>query len=371
MQGADVDSGRREQVRPSGWAPVVFYPACAFLINGSHFPFRPKTGFGLSPEIYAGVLVWNRVRMLKDPDTGKRVSRPNGVADVQRVPAPHLRIVDDDTWRAVQVLKAQRAHTPAHRQRRPKTLLSGLLRCGYCGAGMVLHDRDHGRARLRCSAVRESGTCTNARRVYLDDIERRVVAGLAEALRAPRYFAKFVEEYNAERRCLAGVASAARAKLDRRAAEIKRELDRAVEAIIKGLVDPETLRTRIKELETERDRLKAELAAAAQAPVLTLHPGAINAYGRTLDDLATALASSAGSGDPEVINKFRALVQAVIVTPLDKATSHAVRVEIEIKGRLAALTGIPAFPDRFQCGDSVGSGGGTRTPDTRIMIPLL
>uniref|UniRef100_UPI00273DAF2F recombinase family protein n=1 Tax=Oceaniradius stylonematis TaxID=2184161 RepID=UPI00273DAF2F len=28
-------------------------------------------------ELYAGVLVWNRVRMIKNPDTGRRVSRPN------------------------------------------------------------------------------------------------------------------------------------------------------------------------------------------------------------------------------------------------------------------------------------------------------
>ena len=46
----------------------------------------------------------------------------------------------------------------------------------WCGAGMVLHDRDHGRARLRCSAVRE--TFANARRVYLDDIEQ--VVGLRD-----------------------------------------------------------------------------------------------------------------------------------------------------------------------------------------------
>ena len=144
-----------------------------------------------------------------------------------------------------------------------------------------------------------------------------------------------------------------------------RELERAVDAIVKGLVDPETMRTRIKELETERDRLKGELAAAAAAPIVTLHPGAIEAYGRTLNDLAARLAFCAAVGSPE------ALVHAIIITPTDKTASHRVSFDIEIKGRLAALTGVPAFPDRFQCGDSVGSGGGTRTPDTRIMIPLL
>ena len=31
----------------------------------------------LNNELYAGRLVWNKVRMVKDPDTGKRISRPN------------------------------------------------------------------------------------------------------------------------------------------------------------------------------------------------------------------------------------------------------------------------------------------------------
>ena len=36
----------------------------------------PKRGVGvLNNELYVGRLVWNRLRYLKDPDTGKRVSR--------------------------------------------------------------------------------------------------------------------------------------------------------------------------------------------------------------------------------------------------------------------------------------------------------
>ena len=31
----------------------------------------------LNNELYAGVLVWNRQRFVKDPATSKRVSRPN------------------------------------------------------------------------------------------------------------------------------------------------------------------------------------------------------------------------------------------------------------------------------------------------------
>ncbi|MEM7693263.1 MAG: recombinase family protein, partial [Pseudomonadota bacterium] len=35
-------------------------------------------------ELYAGKLVWNRVRMVKDPDTGRRISRPNPPSEWKR-----------------------------------------------------------------------------------------------------------------------------------------------------------------------------------------------------------------------------------------------------------------------------------------------
>ena len=47
-------------------------------------------------ELYAGGLVWNRQRFIKDPNTGKRVSRPNPEAKWIRTEVPELRIVDDE-----------------------------------------------------------------------------------------------------------------------------------------------------------------------------------------------------------------------------------------------------------------------------------
>ena len=49
-------------------------------------------------EIYAGRIVWNKVRMIKDPAIGKRVSRPILPGAYRSSEAPQLRIVDDATW---------------------------------------------------------------------------------------------------------------------------------------------------------------------------------------------------------------------------------------------------------------------------------
>src|SRR5712672_3238382 len=138
-------------------------------------------------ELYTGRIVWNKVRMVKNPDTGKRISRPNDRDQWQSIEAPHLRIVDDETWAKARRLKAERANRKRKMKRRPPHLLSGLLRCGCCGSGMSVHDRDKtGKTRIRCSAVRESGSCSNRRIVYLCDVERAVLNGMREELKDPR-----------------------------------------------------------------------------------------------------------------------------------------------------------------------------------------
>ena len=61
--------------------------------------WEPSTIHGngtLNSGLYIGKLVWNRQRFLKDPDTGKRIARPNPEDEwiVQEMLA--LRILDDD-----------------------------------------------------------------------------------------------------------------------------------------------------------------------------------------------------------------------------------------------------------------------------------
>jgi hypothetical protein len=101
----------------------------------------------LNNELYAGVLVWNRQRYVKDPATGRRVSRPNPESQWIRSKVPHLRIVDAALWQAARrrqqdvarlfettTLGAREAQaTRLHAARRPVSLLSGPLTCGCCG----------------------------------------------------------------------------------------------------------------------------------------------------------------------------------------------------------------------------------------------
>jgi hypothetical protein len=76
-------------------------------IHGNH---QRGTGI-LNNELYVGRLVWNRLRYLKNPDTGKRVSRLNPTSEWMTTNVPELRIVPDDLWTAAKSRQRQTRHT--------------------------------------------------------------------------------------------------------------------------------------------------------------------------------------------------------------------------------------------------------------------
>jgi site-specific DNA recombinase len=99
----------------------------------------------LNNELYIGRLVWNRLRYIKDPTTGKRISRLNQPDRwiVQEV--SELRIIPQDLWDAVkqrqQTLKRNTrpdlGDRPFWARQRPRFLVTGLAKCGECGSSYV------------------------------------------------------------------------------------------------------------------------------------------------------------------------------------------------------------------------------------------
>ncbi len=133
---------------------------------------------------------------------------------------PQLRIVDAEVFAAVQTRLDERGHDTPAAARRPRHLLSGLLRCGCCGRALVLKDRDSKGRRIYCTRMREGGGCTNTRAFYLDEIERRVLAGLEAQLRDPRAIERFLHTYTEERKRLAAAGETKRHRKETRLGEV-------------------------------------------------------------------------------------------------------------------------------------------------------
>lgn len=328
----------------------------ASAINGS----RERQNGILMNRLYAGTLVWNRLRMVKDPDTGKRVSRLNPESEWQVEAVPHLRIVDQEIFDAAQARKVQRGGARPHTMRVEKHLLSARVKCGDCGSPLVIKDRRKGVVRLQCSRMKETGKCNNRATYDLTLIETAMFDGLRSHLENPSAIAAFAEEYNAERKRLAADLTARRNSIERRLAQARREIDRMVDAVAKGTLEDSEVAARMPALRAERNRLEAELANADTPPnVVTLHPAAVQRYREQVENLARALNHHLVEGDQEPADAFRALVAAVIVHRKREDGTF----DIEIKGKLAALIGGDVFPNARMAvgkawGVKSGSGGG-------------
>ena len=142
----------------------------------------------LHNDRYRGIVVWNRTRKLRDPRTGRRVQRLRPQSEWKIQQAPHLRIVGEQVWLAVQSrlspVKTAFANGEAKglctRAYSAPYLLSGFLRCGLCGSKMVVVSGrgQSGRARYGCPLKHARGICANSLHVRQDHLEREVIEGL-------------------------------------------------------------------------------------------------------------------------------------------------------------------------------------------------
>ncbi len=292
------------------------------LWNDTTIRGHVKRGTGLlNNELYIGRLIWNRLRYVKNPETGKRVSRLNPPEQWIVTDVPELRIVDDALWQSVKDRQGELAEKHAtviaavrearanrlNGTHRPRHLLSGLLECGVCGGSYAMRGQD----RYGCSNHIMNGSCANGRGIRRAVLEERVLSGLKEKLMAPeaaaeamRAWAEETNRLNRERR--------ASGEADRRElAAVKKKMSSMIDVIedggyVRGMVD------RLRELEARQDELEARLAAAPAA-VPDVHPSVADIYRRKVERLAAALNNP--SERDEAATAIRGLIERIVLTP--------------------------------------------------------
>ena len=277
-------------------------------------------------ELYVGVIVWNRLRYIKNPETGRRVSRINPEAEWIRTEVPELRIIDDALWQAVRqrqreisvkfenVTKGVQAYRAKKLNglRRQAFLFSGLLKCGCCDGQYGIITKDH----YGCLNRNRRGTCDNGRTIRRDVIEERILAGLTKKL------------VSAERR--------AQTDIDRKALDkIERGIAGIMSAIEDGMYQP-SMKTRMDDLERQKVEILARMEDVP-ADVPDIHPNTAQIYKGKVTQLNDALA------DPELHNQaaeaIRALVGEVVLMPGDKRGEVNATLRGELMGILDIVSG--------------------------------
>ena len=321
----------------------------------------------LNNELYIGKRVWNRLRYLKDPATGRRRSRlnPPELWIVEEV--PDLRIVDDELWDAVKArqtaIRESEGVTKARatrfwEQRRAQHLLTGLVYCGSCGSRLASVGRDY----LACSAARGQGTCSNRKSIRRGPLEELILEGLRQRLMAPNMVEEFVAAFHEEVNRARREATAARAGKERELAEVTRKLDKLIEALIEGYRTA-GLQQRLEDLEARKAALEQELAADPPPPV-RLHPNLAQVYRAKVERLREALADP-GLRD-EALGILRGLIERVVVHPGEEGP------QVEIVGEIVKMVELgldakqAALPKEAACSVKVVAGVGFEPTTFRL-----
>ncbi len=299
----------------------------ASTIHGNR---RRGTGI-LNNELYIGRLIWNRLRYVKDPDTGKRISRPNPESKWITQEVPELRIIDTDLWQQVKdrqtALEIEPKTDPSGKplvdRRRPRYLFSGLIKCGCCGGGFSMISQ----CLLGCSTARNKNTCDNRLTIKREEVEQRSLTALRERLMEPALFAEFCQAFTKAINRLRMEASVSLAGKRAELVKIERQLQKLLDTLLDD-GDSKTIVRNMQALEARQETLETELSQADSPPPL-LHPNMAKVYHRKISELHAVLTSD--DMKTEAAEILRTLIDAIILTPEDDELS------IYLKGDLAGI----------------------------------
>lgn len=275
------------------------------------------------------------LRYLKDPETGKRVSRqnPDSALIIQQV--PDLRIIDQGLWDRVKARQKALGSKEAKGKaagfwdrRRPRYLFSGLMRCGECDGGFVKISEHY----FGCATARNKGTCTNLTAIKREVLEETVLRGLQHHLMDPALIDVFCAEYTKQLNLLRSNAVASLAGWRAELGKIDREMGRLVDAIAGG-VPAVKVKDRMIEMDARKTELERLLAdARAPSPVL-VHPRMGDRYREEVGRLREAL--NEPSRREEAAEIIRGLVDAIVLRP--EGSGRARKLSIDLIGQLAGI----------------------------------
>jgi site-specific DNA recombinase len=305
----------------------------------------------LQNELYVGVYVRNKIRKVRNPNSGKRVPRPS-LDGPLCVEMPHLRIVDQDLWDAAQRVRQERAHkhgvkrTEVERATVSRLMhpFMGLFRCAECGGKMITcgRGREKGDRYLSCSAAHWRRQCSHSKSYSLIRLSKLASEKMHAHLTDP----DFVNERAKERaKELARLEREANTERDTAQRE-KDRVDLKIRKLVRLAEDdesddvPQEVRDRLKELRIEQRGLDQRLMLLdAKTSGAILHPSTIRALSKDVDTLHAMLKDN--PDDPACRIALGNLIERVLVHP----TAANQPYDVSLYARHAAYSGtLPLFP---------------------------
>jgi len=313
----------------------------ASTINGS----RQRRNGILNNDLYIGHITYNRQRFVKDPESGKRVSRLNPEHEWIVTDVPALRIVDDETWQTVQTIKARYSSRSGNKRQTKKRLLTGLIKCGSCGGAMTII----GRERYYCSAKRERGTCDSSVGIKASEIENRVLTGLKDILIGSEDLIDvFVQEFKSEVARLRKQRGSRGRQTQKDMNKVNASIKRCLTFITEGDGDPGLVRGELKTLEARKLDLERAIKTTNDEATIEIHPNIAELYRKQITQLQALLLDE--TSRPQTMEIIRSMIDHIEVHKGDEPN----KPEVVLVGSLAQIL---EFTQQNKTAASNGSDG--------------
>ncbi len=233
----------------------------------------------LSDTAYFGEYFFNR----KDMKTGQ--TKPIS----EWVPIAIPAIIDESVFRAVEAKRQARApDMMAPRLVNSPTLLTGILKCGLCGAGMTLATGKGGRYRYyKCNTriAKNNADCRTPSipMLKLDDL---ILKALIDKVASPERLQKMLKAMKSSLKDAQASENEHLAMLQKELAELDVGTSRLYEAVEKGFLPMDhSLQERSQKLKARRESILVEMAGSRHRksiPLERINANQIQAFGDAL-----------------------------------------------------------------------------------------
>jgi len=242
--------------------------------------WRPNTIYlMLQNSKYIGHLYFNRRDWRKHPETGRRVYRWRPRDQWESRVSGSLRIIDEETWEAVQRRLRTRQRLFTRRRSGTAHLLSGLLICDRCGGRLSIVAKNY----YGCRNHAESGTCPNDLRIQRESIEELVIRELA------RHLPEYIESLRvAASQRLPPSLGPQHATRRRQLTQLRRQAEGVMRAIQQGRLQGRALQEALSTYQDVWSRVE-QLEQESQSAAVDSAPMEIHYDREVVEDFVTRL----------------------------------------------------------------------------------
>ncbi|MDI1430215.1 recombinase family protein [Polyangium sorediatum] len=225
----------------------------------------------LRRPLYVGRIEWGHTH--KTYKAGTKIRTKTHVHEVVVVDAPHLRIVPEELWEAVQKRIQSNERHSTDGGRPASYLLSGILRCGECGGPLTVVNGKKGYDPIKvytCCRRRDRGgqVCASTLRRQVETVDTAVLAWVSREIMTEELLGRLLAALRERLTARAKSQGDEIAAWEREAARLRADVDKFAELALEAPAEARgVFFAKVGERQKELTALEARLRTAKTVPV--------------------------------------------------------------------------------------------------------